>query len=116
MINFREGHGFVGADKKHLPNYVGTLALKVAKTIEYDIYALEDWETKLFGKNIFRISTPNSEFLGIRELVRFSLKHEMIYFLTSKGLERGIADFEKRGNKIDWFNIFNRESYENSLA
>lgn len=112
MINFEVGHGYTGAEKKHLSNFVGTLA---TKSNEYDIYALDEEETKMFGKNIFRISSPMSEVCNIRELIRFSNKYEMIYFLSDKGIEEGIDDFETRGNKIKWFNVFNKELYFSTI-
>ena len=99
----------------HVPNYrdpdfIGTMAFEVVdggrRVIYADIFAAHG-----YGPGVVRYETHAMRAGKERRIIKINMARGTMHFVTEESLERDDPNptFERKGNKIKWFNVTHEE-------
>lgn len=94
-----ENSQFMGSFE--LPNWRNTGYL--LKLDEHDKELVKNIELK-DGEHIFRYHTYTTKISNQEPLIKINIPKALAYFISEKGKEEGIIEFEKKGHKVDFLN------------
>lgn len=77
-----------------------------------DLHQLSEYDENIYkvvglkeGEKLFRYSNDKTQLVGILPIVKINVDKKLIYFVTERGAELDIADFETRGIKLHYLTI-----------
>ena len=89
------------------PDFIGNMEFTVSgKSIWADVFTANE-----YGPDVYRYETPNMRVGKERRIIKINMTRGMTYFVTEESLERDDPNptFERKGNKIKWFNVEHEE-------
>lgn len=93
------------------PDFVGTFGIKGSPSDQRDVFALDAADKKRYGQNVYRYETKTTRAGGSMPLVKIDLSKGMVYFMTDASIENDGAEFESKGTKIGWMNVFKKDKF-----